>query len=136
MYIITRFRALMAEKRLSEALALAESNGKLAHDTAIELRQVREQRDALAKELAEAVRERDNAISDWKQADTDSIRAIHERNQARDQLDALANALKKTASDFIAFRNIARENGIVGTLGLESLELAANALAAVERSNQ
>lgn len=41
-------RALTAEKRLCEALVLAESNGKLAHDTAIELREARKQRDRLA----------------------------------------------------------------------------------------
>lgn len=48
--------------------------------------------------------------------------------EAERQRDALAEALKRTASDFIAFRSIARENGIVGTLGLESLELASTAL--------
>jgi hypothetical protein len=31
-------------------------------------------------------RERDNAMSDWRQADTDSIRALHERNEAREML--------------------------------------------------
>ncbi len=31
-------------------------------------------------------RERDNALSDFRQADTDSIRALHERNEAREQL--------------------------------------------------
>ena len=38
-------------------------------------------------------RERDNALSDFRQADTDSIRALHERNEARGQRDALAEAL-------------------------------------------
>jgi hypothetical protein len=39
-------------------------------------------------------RERDNALSDWRQADTDSIRALHERNEAREQRDRLAAILK------------------------------------------
>ena len=38
-------------------------------------------------------RERDNALSDFRQADTDSIRALHERNEAREQRDRLAEAL-------------------------------------------
>ena len=40
-------------------------------------------------------RERDNALSDFRQADTDSIRALHERNEARGQRDALAEALQE-----------------------------------------
>lgn len=40
-------------------------------------------------------RERDNALSDLRQADTDSIRALHERNEARGQRDALAEALRE-----------------------------------------
>jgi len=43
---------------------------------------------------AELVKERDkwaglcdNALTDWRQADTDSIRALHERNEAREQRD-------------------------------------------------
>ena len=39
--------------------------------------------------------ERDNALSDFRQADTDSIRALHERNEARKQRDALAEALQE-----------------------------------------
>ena len=42
---------------------------------------------AIERELAATIRERDNALSDWRQADTDSIRAIHERNEARAQRD-------------------------------------------------
>jgi len=38
----------------------------------------------------QAGRERDNALSDYRQADTDSIRALHARNEARAQRDALA----------------------------------------------
>lgn len=33
-----------------------------------------------------AIAERDNALTDWRQADTDSIRALHERNEAREKL--------------------------------------------------
>jgi len=40
-------------------------------------------------------RERDIALSDFRQADTDSIRALHERNEARKQRDALAEALRE-----------------------------------------
>lgn len=40
-------------------------------------------------------RERDNALSDFRQADTDSIRALQERNEARGQRDALAEALQE-----------------------------------------
>jgi hypothetical protein len=43
-------------------------------------------------------RERDNALSDWRQADTDSIRALHERNEAREQRDRLAEALRDIAN--------------------------------------
>ena len=40
-------------------------------------------------------RKRDNALSDFRQADTDSIRALQERNEARGQRDALAEALQE-----------------------------------------
>lgn len=53
-------------------------------------------------------------------------------DEARKQRDALAEALKRTTSDIITFQNIARVNRIVGTLEVESLELAATALAAVK----
>jgi len=39
--------------------------------------------------------ERDNALADFRQADTDSIRALHERNEARGQRDLLAEALQE-----------------------------------------
>jgi len=35
-----------------------------------------------------------NAESDRKQADTDTIRALHERNEAREQRDKLASAVR------------------------------------------
>lgn len=40
----------------------------------------------LERLLESAVRERDNAVSDHKQADTDTLRALHERNEARELL--------------------------------------------------
>jgi hypothetical protein len=40
----------------------------------------------LQKDLDAAIAERDNAITDWRQADTDSIRAFRERNEAREKL--------------------------------------------------
>jgi hypothetical protein len=46
----------------------------------------------LERELADARRERDNALSDWRRADTDSIRAIHERNEAREAFSAQVEA--------------------------------------------
>ena len=49
----------------------------------------------LNKQIKQLEAERDNALSDFRQADTDSIRALHERNEARDQRDALAEALQE-----------------------------------------
>ena len=57
---------------------------------------------ALAK-IETLERERDNALSDAKQADTDSIRALAERNEAREQLAAeraLADRLAMTLGTF------------------------------------
>jgi hypothetical protein len=56
----------------------------------VELAETRDQRDRLERELATALRDRDNALSDWTQADTDTIRALHERNEAIEQRDRLA----------------------------------------------
>jgi hypothetical protein len=56
---------------------------------------VMSQRDRLERELATALRDRDNALSDWTQSDTDSIRALHERNEARNQRNTLAGALQR-----------------------------------------
>jgi len=39
--------------------------------------------------------QRANAESDRKQADTDTIRALHERNGAREQRDRLADAMRE-----------------------------------------
>ena len=57
---------------------------------------------ALSNELADwkhiakaAERERDNAMQDKAQADTDTIRALHERNEARQQSDRLMDAINK-----------------------------------------
>ncbi len=72
----------------------------------------------LRRELAEARLERDNALSDWRQANTDSIRAIGERNEAREseasearwaarykqQRDALADDLRELMFDCLRFR--------------------------------
>lgn len=49
----------------------------------------------LKQRIQQLEAERDNALSDFRQADTDSIRALHERNEARDQRDALAEALRE-----------------------------------------
>ena len=45
--------------------------------------------------LDSSKRERDNALSDFRHADTDSIRALQERNEVRKQRDALAEALRE-----------------------------------------
>ena len=47
----------------------------------------------LKQQIKQLEAERDNALSDFRQADTDSIRALHERNETRGQRDALAEAL-------------------------------------------
>jgi hypothetical protein len=49
----------------------------------------------LERELADAKRELDNATSDAKQSEVDAIRALHERNEAREQRDRLAEALER-----------------------------------------
>jgi hypothetical protein len=66
----------------------------------------------LRRELEKARLERDNALSDWRQADTDSIRAIGERNEAREseasearwaaQYKQQRDALAKVARDIRA----------------------------------
>ena len=48
------------------------------------------ERDQIQDRRLEEMRERDNAISDHKQADVDTLRALHERNEAREQRDRLA----------------------------------------------
>jgi len=72
-----------AQKLLTQTMAEREHNGRMVSE-------YRQQRDACASQLADAIRERDNALSDYRQADTDSIRALYERNEARVQRDALA----------------------------------------------
>ena len=78
----------------------------------------------LERQLAEAREQRDTAMRRANKIAAEALALTEQRG-------ALAEALEKTAKDFITFRNIARENGIVGTIGLESLELAAAALAAI-----
>lgn len=50
------------------------------------------------------LKERDNALSDFRQADTDSIRALHERNTARIQRDEAEDQLanERAISDQLA----------------------------------
>ena len=55
----------------------------------------------LIDERDSAIAQRDNALSDWRQADTDSIRALHERNEAREQRDRLTKALEECREDSI-----------------------------------
>ncbi len=65
----------------------------------------------LEHELAEAIRERGNAHSDATQSDVDSIRALHERNEARAQRDRLAEALRDVAktSSSTRLRRVAKQ---------------------------
>ena len=57
----------------------------------------REEAHALVELLNKLERERDNALSDAKQADTDSIRALAGRNEVREQL-----ALERALADRLA----------------------------------
>jgi hypothetical protein len=86
-----------AREQLDEALSNLEFRRELyvvlaerCDRRTVELAETRDQRDRLERELATALRDHDNALSDWTQADTDSIRALHERNEAREQRDTLA----------------------------------------------
>jgi chromosome segregation ATPase len=56
----------------------------------------------LTRELADARRERDNARSDHHQADTDIIRALHERNEAREDRDSARKEAER-------FRNVIQD---------------------------
>jgi len=47
------------------------------------------------QQLLKVRRERDNALSDLRQAHFNFIHALHERNEARKQRDALAEALRE-----------------------------------------
>ena len=60
-----------------------------------QLADARRQLTAAISQLANAIRERDNAMSDYRQADTDSIRALHERNEARAEAERLAAAIRR-----------------------------------------
>lgn len=99
---------------LERQLAETRAHLKIADE------QIRLERGALAEAWSKG--------NDYRLAAIGAEDALKKMTEHRDRL---AKALEKTAKDFIAFRNIARENGIVGTLGLESLELAAAALATV-----
>jgi DNA repair exonuclease SbcCD ATPase subunit len=68
------------------------------------VQELEQQRDRLERELATALGDRDNALSDWTQADTDSIRALHERNEAIEQRARLVDALTTVVE--VARRNL------------------------------
>ena len=73
----------------------------------------------LAVKLLRLEHERDNALSDAKQADTDSIRALAERNEAREQLAlerALADRLAGVLELYCADDAIAHHAGIADAL--------------------
>ena len=75
-----------------------QSNERLARKLAITLAE----NERLTRELADARRVRDNALSDYRQADTDSIRALYARNEAREERD---NARKEAER----FRNVIQD---------------------------
>ena len=73
----------------------------------------------LTVKLLRLERERDNALSDAKQADMDSIRALAERNEAREQLAAeraLADRLAGVLELYCADDAIAHHAGIADAL--------------------
>jgi len=71
--------------------AVVESKGQWSYKLREVSRQLEREVVELRKQLQEAHRERDNAISDHKQADTDTLRALHERNEARRELEEAQN---------------------------------------------
>jgi len=68
------------------------------HPLRAQLAEAKEAEASEARWAAQYKQERDNALSDYKQADTDSIRSLHERNEARAQRDALLEALEHIVS--------------------------------------
>jgi hypothetical protein len=79
-------------RKLERELAEARELVAMYKEAKEELSQYSERRN-IEKQLAAAMRERDNAESDRKQAEADTIRALHERNEARGQRDRLAACL-------------------------------------------
>lgn len=82
-----------------------------------------EERDRWERLHHAAIAERDNALSDWRQADTDSIRALYERNEARSRFNEIdlcknAQAPCKWSLTLIAERDaaIAERNALVEAL--------------------
>jgi hypothetical protein len=93
----------------------------------------------LERELAEArseidqlKRESDNAESDRRQAEADTIRALHERNEARGQRDRLATVLRdiknRALDETVRLHPDADAKGCVD----DCLEWAESALAALK----
>jgi DNA repair ATPase RecN len=82
-------------RKLQRELAEAENNNAMLKKCLLQMQEA-------AKQLADTRRERDNALSDFRQADTDSIRALHERNEAREERD---NARKEAER----FRNVIQD---------------------------
>jgi hypothetical protein len=85
-------------KDLERELAEARELVAMYKEAKEEFSQYSERRN-LEKQLAAAIRERDNADSDRRQADADTLRALHERNEAREQRDRLAAALEACRED-------------------------------------
>jgi chaperonin GroEL (HSP60 family) len=91
-------------ERLKRELNEARTQEKWHFDNYVfaqkEYLKLREQRvSSISNELADAKRELDNATSDAKQSEVDAIRALHERNEAREQRDRLAEALEYVVDD-------------------------------------
>jgi chromosome segregation ATPase len=91
-----------AKKLLTQTMSECENNGRMAYEYRKQRDAIEAQNYRICRELANAIRERDNALSDYRQADTDSIRALHERNEAREDRD---NARKEAER----FRNVIQD---------------------------
>jgi chromosome segregation ATPase len=84
-----------AKKLLTQTMSECENNGRMAYEYRKQRDAIEAQNYRICRELANAIREWDNALSDYRQADTDSIRALHERNEARAESERLAAAIRR-----------------------------------------
>jgi len=87
-HVISADFARTLERELAEARDLIFMKDQALKIGAMTMHENNKLMRVMIANLDEAKRERDNALSDWRQADADSIRAIHERNEARQSLNA------------------------------------------------
>jgi septal ring factor EnvC (AmiA/AmiB activator) len=91
-----------AKKLLTQTMSECENNGRMAYEYRKQRDAIEAQNYRICRELANAIRERDNALSDYRQADTDSIRALHERSEAREDRDSAHKEAER-------FRNVIQD---------------------------